>query len=308
MRLLGQMVDSNLVSPKEYQIYFSKFLIEAKQELKKQAITEKNRAIKKAEKEKEKKNNNSYNSDDDSKDAGNEDLSLYATLLLPYTETNASVRPLIQQMLGSNDKQLKYNTLILLLRNRKPVPDTLLKYFAALEEYRYKLYSDLKRNKEMDKFPQQYNNHLDLGRSKLMKEKSYDKADSLVYIDRLPANIKGKKGFVYFYKYKNKKDDMNWKLATVGLVPEDPKVFEFDNAGETGSGEYDSPLTYQGNDYYKYDFTGFSETKIKDDESLSDQLHKMLKRFLYSKRKSAREFYERDGHRDFDVTRLEVGD
>jgi hypothetical protein len=178
MRLLGQMVDSNLVKPKDYQIYFSKFLIEAKQELKKQAITEKNRAIKKAEEDKDKKDNSSDNDDED-KDAGNEDLSLYATLLLPYAETNASVRPLIQQMLASNDKELKYNTLLLLIRNNQVVPDTLLTYFAGLEDYRYKLYKDLKRIKAMNKFPAKYNNHLDLGRSKLMEEKSYNKADSL---------------------------------------------------------------------------------------------------------------------------------
>ncbi|MDP4262261.1 MAG: TraB/GumN family protein [Bacteroidota bacterium] len=308
MRLLGQMVDSNLVKPKDYQAYFSKFLIEAKQELKKQAISEKNRAIKKAEEENEKKNN-SYEAADENKDFGNDNLGLYATLLLPYTETNASVRPLIQQMLGSNDKQLKYNTLLLLLRNNKPVPDTLINYFAGLEEYRYKLYGDLKDMGKADKFPDHYNNHLDLGRSKLVEEKSYDKTDSLVYIDRLAAEVKGKKGFVYFYKYKNKKDDMTWKLATVGLVPQDPKVFEFENTGKSDFSEYDLPLAYQRGDYYKYDFTSFSDTKIKDDEPLADQLHKMLKRLLYSKRKSAREFYEKEGRRDFDISsRMETGD
>jgi len=40
MNLLEEMVDSNLLKPKDYEIYFSKFLIEAKQELKKQVIAE----------------------------------------------------------------------------------------------------------------------------------------------------------------------------------------------------------------------------------------------------------------------------
>src|SRR6185295_12699380 len=55
MSLLGQMIDSNLVKPKDYDMYFSKFLIEAKQELKKQAIAEKKKAIEKAEQSKEEK-------------------------------------------------------------------------------------------------------------------------------------------------------------------------------------------------------------------------------------------------------------
>jgi len=305
MKLLGQMVDSNLVKPKDYQLYFSKFFIEAKQEIKKQAIAEKNKAIKKAENEREDKRN-VYDNDSDEKDYGNDDLELYATLLLPYAATNANVQPLIQQMLNSNDKELKYNIMMLLLRNDKPIPDSLPKYFAALDGYRYQLYEDLRDIDKGEKFPAKYNNHLDLGKSKLLEEKSYNKPDSVVYIDRLPAGMKNRKGFVYFFKYKTKKDDVDWKLATVGLVPEDPKVFEFENPDQPDFSDY-YPSHKRGN-YYKYDLTGFSETKLKDDEPVADQLKKMLKRMLYSKRKSAREFYDRDGG-GYDVTsRVEFGD
>ncbi|HEY6503948.1 MAG TPA: TraB/GumN family protein [Chitinophagaceae bacterium] len=307
MRLLGEMVDSNLVKPKDYQQYFSKFLIEAKQELKKQAIAEKNKAIKKAEEDKEEENN-PYRGNDD-KDYGNENLGLYATLLLPYMETNAAVQPLMQQLLNSNDKQLKYRTMLLLLRNNKPVPDSIPAYFAGLDEYRYELYNDLKELKKEDKFPGQFNNHLDLGKSKLLDEKSYDKPDSVIYVDRLPAEVMGKKGFVYFYKYKTKKDDPDWKLATVGLIPESPKMFEFANIEKPVFNEYFSPYGYQEADYYKLDFTGFSDTKIKDDEPLAEQLNKALKKLLYSKRKSAKGFYEREGRGDYDVsTRIDFGD
>ena len=41
-------------------------------------------------------------------------------------------------------------------------------------------------------------------------------------------------------------------------------------------------------------FPRITETKIKDDEPLNDQLNKILKRLLYSKRKSAAEFYSTD--------------
>ena len=86
MRLLRTMVDSNLVKGKEYEIYFSKFLLEAKQELKKQASEEKKSAIEKAEEEKaETKSVNVYKRNEE--DKGNEDLITYATLLLPFRET-----------------------------------------------------------------------------------------------------------------------------------------------------------------------------------------------------------------------------
>ncbi len=296
MKLLGQLVDSNLVKPKDYEMYFSKFIIEAKQELKKQSIAEKKKAIEKAEEDKEAKKT-SYSYNEDEKDSGNDDLSLYATLLLPYWETNAAVQPLIQQMMKSNDKQLKYSTLLLMLKNNKPYPDSLLQYFGSLEDYRYQLYTDLKAMKKFDKFPSLYNNHIDLGKSSLLDKKSYGKPDSIIYIDRLKTTYKNKTGFFYFYKYKAKKDDLTWKIATVGLLPLDPKQFEYEDSSRISIAGISSPLltsSYQSN---LYSFTSFSETKFKEDEAVPVQLKKMLKKILYSRRKSAQNFYggENDG-------------
>jgi uncharacterized protein YbaP (TraB family) len=303
MSLLGQMVDSNLVKPKDYDMYFSKFLIEAKQELKKQAIAEKKKAIKKAEESKEDKKTTSVY-DEDEKDYGNDDLSLYATLLLPYWETNTSVQLLIQQMLKSDDKKLKYSTTMLLTRNNKPYADSLLTYFGSMDDYRYKLYNDLKKLKKLDKFPAFYNNQLDLGRSALIEKKSSGKPDSLVYVDRMKAEFKGKEGWIYFYKYKTKKADLNWKFATVGLLPEDPKQFEFENEHKTKYLGYDISV-YGPLKYNRYDFTSFSDTKLKDDEPIDDQLSKALKKILYSRRKSAKEFYE--DNEDDDNDRISFG-
>ena len=151
--------------------------------------------------------------------------------------------------------------------------------------------SDLKDIGKDKKFPARYNNHIDLAKSKLLAEKSYDKPDTLVYIDRLPAEVKNKKGFVYFFKYKAKKDDANWKIATAGLIPKDSTQFEFEKE-EIKATDY----TFSYNNYsnlYSYSFSGFSDTKIKDDDPIMDQLSKELKRVLYSRRKSAREFYDK---------------
>jgi len=288
MKLLGEMVDSSLAGPKDYDQYFSKFLIEAKQEMKKQSIAEKKKAIQKAEEDKkEKKPAYSYYTDDE-KDAGNDDLGLYATLLLPYWDSNSAVRPLLQQMLGSGDKQLKYNTLLLMLKNNKPFPDTLLRYFGSLGDYRYQLYTDLKAIKKPELFPAVYNNHLDLGMSSLLDKKTYSKPDSVIYIDRLTTTYRGKKGFLYFYKYKVKKDDLTWKLATVGLVPEDPAQFGFDDTALTG---FNSPL-YPAYRYNPYSFTGFSETRFRENEPVMNQLKQLQKKLLYSRRKSAKNFYD----------------
>jgi hypothetical protein len=143
MHLLRKMVDSNLVKAKDYEIYYSKFLIEAKQQLKKQNIEEKKSAIEKAEDEKaETKTENLYRRNEG--DQGNEDLITYATLLLPFRETNPAVNDLLKQMLSSKDKRLKYNTVYLFLRHKISLPDTMLTYFAKLDDYRYELFTDLR--------------------------------------------------------------------------------------------------------------------------------------------------------------------
>lgn len=293
MELLGQMVDSSLVTSKDYDQFFSKFLLEAKQELKKQSIAEMNKALEKAEEDKitHKPQYPLYKYEEN--DKGNDNLSLYATLLLPYWDTNPAVQGVFAQMLSSNDKLLKYNTFLLLIRNKKSYPDSLFRYFGSLDDYRYSLYSDLKTMGQLDKFPKLYNNHLDLGRSVLLKMQTYSKPDSLVYLERLRTDYQGKQGYIYFFRYKTKKDDMGWKIASVGLVPLDAKSFEFDDSPELGSGLY----SYSPFRYGRYAFTSFSDNRITDGETLMMQLKKMQKRLLYSKRKSAKNFYEEDANR-----------
>ena len=291
MKLLGKMADSNIVQPKEYEMYYSKFLLEAKQELKKQSIAEKRRAIKKAEESKGGKKGNTGYDDYENRDKGNENLSLYARLLMPYWDAQPAVRTLTGQMLASNDKKLKYKTMLQLLKANKPYPDTLLTYFASLDEYRYELYSDLKEMNKREKFPPAHNNHLDLGKSALLNEKSYDKPDSLIYVDRLKTEYKGKRGFIYFFKYKAKKDDLSWKLATVGLVPENPKEFQFDDTAKRRMPAFAYDL-FNFAKYNRYNFTSFTDVKLDPNKALPEQLNKELKKLLYSRRKSAKEFYE----------------
>ncbi|MBL7729779.1 MAG: TraB/GumN family protein [Chitinophagaceae bacterium] len=298
MNLLSNLADSNLLKPQDYEMYYSKFLIEAKQELKKQAIAEKRKAIEKAEESKTDKKlvtPYGYLDDDDEKDEGNADLGLYARLLMPFWDTYPAVPALIKQMLASSDKRLKYSTMLLLMDKKKPYPDTLLKYFAGMDEYRYELYTDLKDKKMLSSFPATFNNHLDLGRSALLGSKSYGKPDSVVFVDRLPAKYKDKNGFIYFFKYKEKKDDLNWKLATVGLVPENPSEFEFEDTLKFRMRDLSaSYLNYARYNFNRYSFTEFTDTKIKEDEPLDQLLRKELKKMLYSRRSSAREFYEED--------------
>jgi uncharacterized protein YbaP (TraB family) len=286
MSLLETMVDSNMVTAKDYEIYLPKFLIETKQELKKQVISEKNKSIEQAQKDPEDKRGNGYN-DEDSKDYGNNKLNTYATILMPFWDINPAVQQPILLMLNSSDKRLKMNTAILMLKNNKPVPDTMLKYFAAMDLYRYELYSVLKNMKRTDLFPSAFNNHIDLAKSELMDVNSYNPPDTFVFLASYPVRYKNNDGLIYFFKYKKKKDENGWKIATAGLVPKDPKSYEFDEIQPVD--EDDEPDLF---------FTDLTSVKFDLEETLDAQLQKILKRKLYAKRKSAAEFYEDDEEND----------
>ena len=216
--------------------------------------------------------------DNNNQDFGNSQLSLYATLLMPFWDKNPAVPQLINQLLTSNDKRLKYNTTMLLLRHKKPVPDTMLTFFAKNDDYRYDLYTDLKDAGKLNLFPTAYTSQVDLAKSKLLSMSStYEKPDSILFIDKLPIQQGERKGYVYFFKYKKKKDDSSWNLSSVGIVPSDPKKFEFEEK-----------------DYFeemKHNFSDVSISKIEEDEPLMDQLKKALKKLQYAKRNSAAEFY-----------------
>lgn len=277
MYLTADLIDSNLVKPKDYEMYFSKFLIEAKQAWKKQQISEKNKRINQAKIDEKEEDDDDYYTPKKNKDSGNELLSFYARLLIPFWDQNAAVPQLLNQFISSNDRQLKYTTAMLLLRNKKAVPDSLLKYFAGLDDYRYNLFQDLETYKLQQLFPLSKFNIADLAKSKLLSQKSgYDQPDTIVFADKLPLQYKGKSGHVYFFKYKSKKDDAGWKIATVGLVPAGGKAFEIEANDDEDA---------------DFDFTELSNTKLDREKTEKEQFQKMLKRLVNEKRKSAANFY-----------------
>lgn len=296
MNLLSNMLDSGLIKPSDYEQYFNKFLLEAKQMLKKQKNAELNMAINKAEANKStKKATDNYYGESEG-EAGNDLLELYAKLIIPFANDKVSAMPLIQQILLSDDKKLKYNTFMLLLRNGKSISDTLSHYFAQSNDYRYKLYVDLRNINRLDIFPASFNNHIDLAKSRLTFEQSYSKPDTVAFVDTLPITFKNIGGLIYFFKYKAKKDDALWKLASVGMIPTHSNnfLYDFDIDKSGKKSELKLPV-----DSFVYalsllDFTAYLEQTIDEDEPIAKQLQKALKKLLYSRSKSGENFYEDD--------------
>ena len=261
--LLVTLVDSNFITGKEYENYFTKIYFDAKLELKKQQSKDEKILELESNDNNEPRIFTGYNNTKSKLDD-------YAVLLMPFYDKPA-VKTFFDKILYSKDPALQLSTAVLMLRNNKFVPDSILVNLAAKNEYRGKLFKLLENAKLLNKFPRQYKNQVDIAKSLL----SSSKLDSVVYLSHRPITFRNKKGNLYFFKYRVKKDDA-WKIGISGLQPE--------NSNEPGS---DTKLVK------------LTDRKLREDEPLNDQLDKQLKRLLFSLSKSGRNFYQGDNYNRF---------
>ena len=276
MDLLVTLVDSGFIKAPQYESWFSKIFFDAKIEMKKQ----------KGNDEKKMEAENKKEGDDDEMDvyasrySNNEhsdELKDYAVLLAPFYDQNVNVPKFFDKLLQSKDDEVKMNAAIVLLKNSKPVPDSMYTYMAAKDNLRGKLFTELEEIKQLDKFPVKYKTQVDLARSYLLMDKNFSKVDSVVLTGKQPAAYKHKKGTVYFFKYRVKKDD-DWKIGISGLQPE--------NETEVSSND---------------NLCSMTDKKLKEGEPVDEQFQEQLKRLLFAFHPSARNFYESNRYGNYNV-------
>ncbi|RYY52827.1 MAG: TraB/GumN family protein, partial [Chitinophagaceae bacterium] len=295
--LLGMMADSNLIKPKLLEPWYNKMMLQAKQQLKKKLIGEKQAQIATAELQKDRRPADDYydaSGTGEEYSASSTDLDVYVSVLLPFYDKQPQVRSFIAQLFAGNDEMLKYEILKRMIHHGKPYPDTMLNHFASLDKYRFRLYQDLKEMDRSTLFPVAQKTQLSLARSLLLQRSP--KPDTLVYLTRMDAKVGKQEGVVLFFKYKMRKDDVVWKIANVGLMPSDGSKLEFADADFASA--WSAAGGYQSSSYYDYEYGGRGyqmgapgSTKINEELSLDEQLKKELKRILFSTHKSGQMFF-----------------
>jgi uncharacterized protein YbaP (TraB family) len=262
--LLVTLVDSGYVSAKDYEQYFSKLYFDAKIELKKLQ----GRDEKRMEEDSKEKDNaaevltyNRYSSSD----AGN--LGDYAVLLMPFFDQQANVPKFFDKLLQSKDDNVRMTAAILLLRNKKTIPDSILLNLAKKDNLRTTLYDRLAEAKLLNKFPAKYLTQEDMARSCMVGGRNYEKMDSVVLLSRQRVVCNDSTGMVYFYKYRIKKED-DWKIGISGLQPADTLRVNTDD-----------------------ELTSLTDKKLKTDEPQQEQFDKLLKKMLFGFFKSGVNFF-----------------
>jgi uncharacterized protein YbaP (TraB family) len=261
--LLTSLVDSNYLTGEDYEPYFSKLFFEAKIQLKRQQGKDENQSEQKTQDD----NVTDYENTTKEESDGFDELEEYSILLMPFYDRNASVSNFFTRLLRSKDGLLRLNTAVLLLKNDKQVPDSVLVQLAASDKYRSILLTKLEFIHRTERFPKKYYNQLDIARSQIVSSYASGDMASVRYVDKRLIGFKGSSGYVYFFSYKIHGEN-ECQMGISGLQPV--------TLSEVSS----------NNDLVK--LTG---KRIRKDQPVADQFSEQLNRLLFSKHKSAASFY-----------------
>jgi uncharacterized protein YbaP (TraB family) len=191
-------------------------------------------------------------------------LDVYNTLLLPFKDQE-NVKAHFDKIWACENSSIKFDLVSAMLDMKMVVPANAIAQLAADDEFRIDIYELLKKNKMEALFPAEQKTN-DLFLKSLMADISYSvNKDSVFLLEKRKIDLRGKKGLVYFYKYKNKdsKGD-SYNLAVVGLIPEDPT-------------QVITSFSFK---------SGFVGSKIDKDEKLDKQLNDLLAKTIRENRRN----------------------
>ncbi|MEP6682183.1 MAG: TraB/GumN family protein [Parafilimonas sp.] len=266
--LLSTLLDSGYIKSKDYESYFSKIYFDAKIEMKKQQNAEEKLLEQQSQKNfnEDQPNNNVYSPNN----YYASDIDKYATLLLPFYDSNPALPKFFNRLLQSKDTALQLRTAVLLIKNHKPVADSVLSDIASKDNYRSLLLKELEEIGHVDLFPSKYKKQELIARSLLLKDSEKKGFSDIEPEGKTMINYKGEKSYVYFFKYKIKKDD-DWQIGISGPQPE--------NLKEVSTNDI---------------LTSMTNEKLTDDKPAIEQFNDQLQRLVLKLHKSSVHFFEND--------------
>ncbi|HZE84749.1 MAG TPA: hypothetical protein VE035_10580, partial [Puia sp.] len=266
--LLTGLVDSGYLKAADYETHFSQLYFDAKIQWKKQEGRDEKKWQKKEDDKDEDLQASALASiSDDGIELNNNELGDYAILLMPFYDKNASVSHFFDKLLQSKDLSVRLSAVLLLLRNNKPVSDSVIYTLAATDQYRSLLLKGLVSMHQETRFPRNFHDQVDIARSRLVSSRPGSDFSEIVFVSK--KVLKKEKGWIYLFKYKMNKED-EWQIGFSGLQPLDLKEVRAD-----------------GNN----DFVRLTDKKIRPGISVQEQFDRQLRRFQFSKIRGAQSFY-----------------
>ena len=263
--LLQTLIDSNSITTKDYDSYYTRLLFSAKIEIKKMQIQD--------ERIQEKEKSNSahvyrFNYSYIEPNSSTDNLATLSGLLLPFYKTKPAVQHLFERQLASKNGDVQMEAAILLAKQNLHVPDSIWTSLASKDKYRATLLKKLQSINRQDLFPKEYNNQESLAVSVLIKDSGQEEFYQCTLLGKQVVETQAEKGYVYFFKYKIYPAD-KWKIGISGLQP------------------LNSSLTSSNDDLSK-----MTDEQLLDNESALEQCEDQLQRLLFALHDSAGSFFQ----------------
>jgi uncharacterized protein YbaP (TraB family) len=231
LQLMAGMADSNRLPAAAYESYFTGLFSDAQILLKKQQLTEE-----KVDEEEEEYTlpsrasivwDGALQSDEFQAPGLREPrgsaprLDRYAEWLAPYYERPGVAR-WYNQLMQIKSLSVRHAVALTLIRNNRPVPDSVLHALATDDWHRAKLYNDLVGIGKADLFPAEFRNQEAMARSVLFDRRAEGREAEVQLVGRQHVVTKGATGYVYFFKYKVKGQE-GWLMGISGVQPNNLK-------------------------------------------------------------------------------------
>jgi uncharacterized protein YbaP (TraB family) len=149
-------------------------------------------------------------------------LDKYAEWLSPFYDRPAVAR-WYSQLLALKSPGLRQAVALILIRNNRPVPDSIWHALAADDWHRSKLYDELTKAGRVDLFPGEFKTQEAMARSVLFDRRAEGREAEVKLVGKQHVVTKSATGYVYFFKYKEK-DQEGWLMGISGVQPENQKA------------------------------------------------------------------------------------
>lgn len=257
--LLINLCDSSLLDAAIYKRYFPQIYVDARMELKKMQVGDE----KKMDREEE---------DGDMIEDGDEDRTglpvyTYARLLAPFYAQHNNVQLYFKRLLEVRDERTKLTIATLMLEQKLPLPDTMYHYLASRVVTSAAWLRALEKQGMASKFPAVFKKQVDISRSLLLESEGYEQFHAVEMKGRSWVSLKGRSGWVYFFRYKILPDD-EWQLGLSGIQPANEKLVDV-----------------------KGDLVRLTKKTIKSGTPLEEQFQDQLIRLIYENRQSSAGFF-----------------
>ena len=193
-------------------------------------------------------------------------LDKYAEWLAPFFDRPGVAR-WYGQLLALKSAGLRQAAALILIRNNRPVPDSIWHALAADDWRRSKLYDDLTKAGKADVFPAEFRTQEAMARSVLFDRRAEGRETEVRLVGKQHVVTKSATGYVFFFKYKEK-DQEGWMMGISGVQPEDPKAVNTNSSLTEWTG---APLNGTGSEL--------------------QQFQNKLPQWVLQRRPSARRFY-----------------